>query len=271
MKDSIFKDAGDTTPENSGTPAGATPNQSDELGTLLADIKNERGEQKYKTVNDALKALGHSQAFIPELQSKVKQSEDQIIQATEKLKELDALKSTVAQLTERLTNTVQETPAAQVNEADIAEIVSRQMVAKQLQEQQATNTSLVTSALGKQFGDKAAEVFYGKAQELGMSKEQINQLAATAPNAVLTMFGVSGGVAQKQTLNLPSGSVNTANFTGSNNRSMIGRETEIKALGTTMQDTMKQLHNAKQMVDELSQAGLTIHDLTDPKVFFKHF
>ena len=270
MTDSIFNDAGATPPGNSGTPAG-TPSNTDELGTLLAGIKNERGEQKYKTVNDALKALGHSQAFIPELQSKVKQTEDQMNQAAEKLRELDALKDTVAQLTERLTQKTPETPGAQVSEADIAEIISRQMAAKQLQEQQASNTSMVTVALGKQFGDKAAEVFYGKAQELGMSKEQINQLAASAPQAVLTMFGVSGGVAQKQTANPPIGTVNTAGFTGSNVKSLIGRETEIKPLGTTMQDTMKQLHNAKQMVDELSAAGLTIHDLTDPKVFFKHF
>ena len=271
MSDSIFNDTGATPPnDNKSASAGTTPSGANVLDTLLASIKNPQGEQKYKTVEDALKALGHSQSFIPELQHKVADSEAKLNDAAQKLQELDALKETVAKLTQKLTETPETPSGKSLSEADIAEIVGRQLTAKQQADQAKANTKIVTDALGKQFGDKAATVFYGKAQELGMSQEQINSLAASAPQAVLTMFGVSGGVAHKQTANPPSGTVNTAGFSNTNGKSLIGRETNIKALGATMQDTMEHVQNAKMMLEELEQNGLSIHDLTDPKQFFKY-
>lgn len=268
---SIFnQDAGATTPENQGTPAGTASSQPNPLDTMLAGIKNERGEQKYKTVEDALKALGHSQNFIPQLQGQLEAATNQLTASQAQLAEIENLKDTVAKLTQKLTEQPGQTPGKSLSEEDIAEIVGRQLTAKQQKEAQERNTRSVVEAISKQFGDKASEVFYGKAQELGMTQDQINSLAASAPQAVLTMFGVSGGVAHKQTFNPPAGSVNTAGFSGTNSKSFIGRETNIKPLGATMQDTMDQVANSKRMVDELHQNGMSVHDLTDPKVFFKH-
>lgn len=268
---SIFGDAGATPPQDNSTLASAPTNQPDELGTLLAGIKNERGEQKYKSVNDALKALNHSQNFIPQLQGQLEATTGQLSDAKSQLAELESLKETVAKLTQKLTETPEKPSGKQISEEEIAEIVGRQLTAKQQQEKAQANTRSVVEALASKFGDKASEVFYGKAQELGMTQEQINALAASAPQAVLTMFGVSSGVAQKQTHNPLSGSVNTESFSGTQTKSYIGRETNIKALGATMQDTMDQIGNAKKMVDELQQHGMSVHDLTDPATFFKHF
>ena len=268
---SIFNDAGATPPNEQGVTANTTSNQPNALDTMLAGIKNERGEQKYRSVEDALKALGHSQNFIPQLQGQLEDTSSQLSEAQVRLQEFDSLKETVAKLTQKLTESPEKPSEKSFSEADIADIVGRQLQATQAQAQQAANTKTVVDALGKQFGDKASEVFYNKAQELGMTQEQINGLAASAPQAVLTMFGVNGGVAYEQTVNLPSGSVNTTNFSATNAKSFIGREPGTKALGATMQDTMNQVKNARRMVDELHQNGMTVHDLTDPKVFFKHF
>lgn len=270
IENNIFNDAGTTPPENSGTPAGAVPGSNNDLDTLLAGIKNERGEQKYKTVNDALKALGHSQAFIPELQSKVKQTEDQMNQAAEKLRELDTLKDTVAKLTEQLTKRP-DAPSGGLSEDDIAGLVDNRLAAQRAQEAAQRNTQSVIAALQKQFGEKAGDVFYGKAQELGMSQVQINALAASSPQAVLAMFGVTGGVSQKQTINPPPSTINTAGFKGTQPKSWIGREENIKPLGSTTQDMMDQMENAKRMVEEMNEKGISLHDLTNPKNFNKFF
>lgn len=45
---------------------------------LLMAIKNENGEPKYKTVEDALKALANSQAFIPQLLQEKKIVEEEL-------------------------------------------------------------------------------------------------------------------------------------------------------------------------------------------------
>ena len=268
---SIFQDAGSTQNSDNSAQAGATSNQPDALGTLLAGIKNERGEQKYKTVDDALKALGHSQAHIPNLQQQLEAKNREVEALAAQQAELVSLKETVAKLTEKLTEKSQETPGNSISESDIAEIVGRQLTAKQ-QEQVATgNRNTVSQAMSKQFGDKAAEVFYGKAQELGMTREQINSLADSSPQAVLTMFGVNGGASQKQALKPPIGTVNTAGFSNTAGKSLIGREDKPLGLGGTDRD-VKELHaRAKLMVEELEANGMSIEDLTIPSNFFKYF
>lgn len=270
IESSIFNDAGATPPNTSGTPAGAAPG-NDELTTMLASIKNPQGEQKYKTVKDALNALGHSQNFIPELQHKVAESEAKLNAAAAQLQELEALKSTVAQLTERLTIPAEKPSAHGMSESDIAGIVERQLAQKQAQASAASNTKLVIDAVKQKFGDKAGEVFYGKAQELGMSQEQINALAASSPQAVLTMLGISAGAAHKQAINPPPGYVNTTGFSGTPPKSFIGRETNIKPLGSTHQDMMDQMANARKMAEEMEANGIDLRDLLIPSNFYKHF
>lgn len=267
---SIFQDASSTQNTQQGTQAGA-PSNTDALGTLLASIKNDRGEQKYKTAEEALKALGHSQSHIPNLQQQLEAKSREVEALATQKAEVDALKETVAKLTEKLTEKVQETPGTQLSEAAIAEIVGQQLSAKQQEQIAAGNRQSVSQAMSKQFGDKAAEVFYGKAQELGMTREQINSLAASSPQAVLTMFGVSGGASQKQALKPPSGTINTAGFTNTTGKSLIGREEKPLGLGGTDRD-VKELHaRAKLMVEELEANGMSVEDLTNPSNFFKYF
>ena len=269
---SIFGDAGSTQNQTNTqtSPAGSQSQSPDVLATLLSGIKNERGEQKYRTAEDALKALGHSQNFIPQLQGQLDQKTTELQAFQAQTAELDALKETVAKLTQKLTEAPSNT-GTMMSEDAIAEIVGRQLTANQKAEKEAQNKRSVAEALGKQFGDKAAEVFYGKAQEMGMSQDQINALAASAPQAVLTMFGVNGGVAHKQTINPPTGTVNTAGFSNTTGKSMIGRETHQIQLGASHKDTMIQLRNAQAMVEEMQHNGMSVHDLTDPATFFKHF
>lgn len=270
---SLFNETGSTQNQanTQGTPAGTNLEQPNALATLLGGIKNERGEQKYKTVEDALKALSHSQNFIPQLQGQLDQRNDELTQLQAKVAEVDSLQEAVAALTQKLTDTPSQTQGKQFSTDDIAEIVGQQLSQRQAQEKATSNQQIVVNAIQKQFGDKAGEVFYGKAQELGMTQDQINALASTSPQAVLTMFGINGGVSQKQTGNPPTGTVNTAGFTGTAGKSLIGREAHKLELGATHRDTQIHLENSKKMVEELHNNGMSVHDLTDPATFFKHF
>ena len=42
-----------------------------DYSALLSNIKNERGEQKYKNIEEALKALASSQEYIPKLHREI--------------------------------------------------------------------------------------------------------------------------------------------------------------------------------------------------------
>ena len=100
-----------------------------------------------------------------------------------------------------------------------------------------------------------------------MSVEEVNELASKSPQAVLGLLGITssqGGYKPPIT----SGT-NTASYTPPT-------ESYVKAnkgalLGATYQDLVTEKQNSSKMLEELSANGLSIADLTDPKVFFKHF
>ena len=265
--DSSIFDANQETPDNKGV---ATPNTngSQELDTILASIKNDRGEPKYKSLADALVALKHSQEYIPQLSAKVAGYERELEEERKQRKSADDLTKLIEGLA--LKDTQQEHQPAQIDESKIADIVSRHLSAEKTAQQSKENRSKVAAALLEKFGAEQAETkFYEKAQEMGLSKEDINNLAAKSPAAVLNMFGVSGPAAHKQAKAAPTeGSVRADMFDRAPS-SFIGRETFQLPLGATDQDVAVLQQNANKMVDELHERGLSVNDLTDPRVFFK--
>jgi hypothetical protein len=84
---------------------------------------------------------------------------------------------------------------------DVLRILQEQETAKTKK----ANAKAVAQKFREMHGDKAEEVFYGKAKEMGLTKESINQLASTSPQAVFSMFGIQDSFKPAPT---PSG-VNT--------------------------------------------------------------
>jgi hypothetical protein len=263
---SIFN--ADGTPQGTTGGTGTPPNtpNNDPLATLLGEIKNERGEPKYKTVQDALNALKHSQEYIPTLKQTKDELEAQLQAVSAKAAKVDALELVVQELTQKM-STSQQTPAAGLSEEQVAELVNRTLSKTQTEAIQRSNTTSVVTALKASFGDKAEEVFYKKAQELGLSVAEFNAMAAKTPKAVLELVGVrSNGDPMRSN----TSTVNTAGFQPKQDSS-IGRNAKTALLGATTQDLRDESANASKMVDELHSQGLTVHDLTDPKVYFKLF
>ena len=254
------------------TPA-QSPNQPsipDPVVTMLQEIKNEKGEPKYKTLEDAVKALQHSQAYIPSLAADKQRLEQELADAKAKADKVAELEATVARLLEQKPAA---TPAqASVDENVIEELVTRSLTRAEAQKTAQQNTQTVIASVAAKFGDKAEEVFYGKAAELGMSRAEINQLAATKPKAVLSLLGIQDTVVPQQNSrqSTQTSAINSVAIPQQSD-SFVGRNKEQVIVGATTQQLMQENQRAKKMVDELHAQGKTVHDLTDPKVYFKYF
>lgn len=176
-------------PVQDPTPPPAPPAYTAELGAIL----NPDGTQKYRDVPTALDALRHSQEYIKKLQDEKAEAETK---ATTMAELMEALKK---EAPPAVPPVPQNLPPA-LTAGDVETIL--------LQHEQkkiaAQNAKVVTDAFQRLYGEKASEVFYAKAQELGMAPAAINQLAANSPQAVLTMLQAN----QKATPPVPHSSVN---------------------------------------------------------------
>lgn len=253
------------------TPASNNPQTppTDPVATMLQSIKNEKGEPKYKTLDDALKALQHSQAYIPTLSDEKRRLEMELEEARKQAAKVAELESTVSKL---LSSQSTPTSAPTVDPTVIEDLVTRSITKVKAQETAESNTKLVVSTVASKFGDKAEEVFYGKAAELGMSVAEFNQLAATRPKAVLSLLGIQDTVVPNQNSrqSTQDTAINTAGVTP-NQDTFIGRNKDPVIIGATTQQVREESARARKMVDELHAQGKTVHDLTDPKVYFKYF
>lgn len=273
MRDhSIFNDNSNQ-PDQTGNQGGnSTPpnSQPNDATTLLMSIKNENGEPKYKTVEEGLKALQHSQTFIEQLKREKATADAEAASLREKADKITELERTVQELIKGNTN---QSPGATtpqtIDEASIAALVERTLTENQKKAVREQNLSNVVRTLEEKFGTEASEKFYSKAQELGLSKAEMNELAAKSPIAVVQLFGLN--VNQKQSQAAPT--------TSSFNTSVldVSKNTDIKAnpkstlVGATTHEIMEESRAAKRMVDELHAQGKSVHDLTDPKVYFATF
>ena len=171
---------------NTPTPPAFSTTPDD----LLASIKNEQGEPKYKTVEDAIKALASSQAFIPQLLSEKKTLEEEIVTLREKAKKVDNIDEVLAKLSAKEPDpSAKETPSASgLNEEAVVNLVKKALEDRDNVSKQRTNLQLVQATLAEKFGDKATEAVRKKAQELGTTPEKLGQLSVENPNLVLALF-----------------------------------------------------------------------------------
>lgn len=260
------------------TPAGTeqqggSPNtpQTNALDTLLSAIKNPQGEQKYRSVEEALVGLAHAQTYIPEVKNELRTAQAQLAELQKQAEKVNTLEQTILELTQR--GKEKDTPQSNISEESIAGIVAAQMRNLKQQDAQISNAETVRNAIIKQFGnEKAAEVFNAKAAELGMTPEDLTAIAVKSPKAALAMIGVSGDNAHKQLKTSPAGTQVRSDGTPVRAQSLIGNTDAFKLrLGATSSDVLAMKRNSDQLMEELLENGVTTHDLTDPATYFKIF
>jgi hypothetical protein len=185
-------------------PFSASPTSPASPEDLLLTIKNEQGEPKYKTIEDALKALANSQAFIPKLLDEKRTVEDELKQLREKAGKIDNIEEVLKKLTANTDTANEKTPPASGLDADaVAKLVKDQLEALNQQGAAKRNIDEVQNALKQKFGEKVKEAVAAKAASLGTTPEKLGELAATSPAMVLALFD-----SQKSSVSpTPAGSV----------------------------------------------------------------
>lgn len=264
---------------NSGKPSeenkpSATPPQTDNspLDSLLKEIKNERGEQKYRNVEDALKSVGHAQDYILQLKADIQNKEKELLDAKSKVDELSTFKENYQSLLENKEDDEKEITnsfSPSYSQEDILRLVETTLSKKQLEEKQNENAKEVVQTLIRTYGEeKAKDIFYSKGQEVGLSQAELDSLAKTNPKAVYRIIGLN-----QQNTSVTSPNKTTLNTSAFNpkDETFIGRNQKSLAFGATTDDYRNEFKNSSMMVEELHAKGITTTDLSNPKVYRQFF
>lgn len=257
-----------TQPPAAAQPAVTVP-PDDSIATLLASVKNERGEAKYKDVVEALNGLKNAQEYIPTLKNDLAAKDQALAAALAQVEELKTVKESLEALTSQR-NVPDTTPVHQgYDEKKIADLVAQTLTQREVQAVQKLNLDTVVSSIQQSFGADAEKVFYDKAKEFGMSNQEMNALASKSPKAVLTMFGLK---VEPQNRNVAAitGTVSTSAYQPRQD-TYVGRSAKSAMIGASTEDLRIESDNAKKMTDEIHAQGLSVSDLSDPKVYNKFF
>lgn len=262
---SIFNQS--TPVENTNTQQ-VNPNTN--LTDLLSSIKNERGEQKYSSVEAALEGLRNAQEFIPTLKTELNTKEQELQRLRAESERIRALEASIEDLANQRQS--QQTNTQPVFDEDrIAEVISRTLTRKEQEAVQSQNIASVVSTLQSVYNQDAEKRFYDKAQELGMTVPEMNALAARSPKAVLTMLGITQQSAPKQNTQSPVASTVNSSAFQQTQETYVGRNPKPIMVGATTSDIIEASRRAKAMAEELSSQGKSVWDLSDPKVYAKMF
>lgn len=218
----------------------SSPSSESSLDTLLDSIKNEKGERKYKDIPTALEALSHSQAYIEKLKSEKEETSSLLISAQSQLEKsakmdefLDQLKSSQEQQPEETSP-----PAVQ---GLTTEDVEKILVSREQKKIASENVERVREHLLKNFGQDANTKVQEAAQSFGMTVEDLTQLSAKSPEAVLRILG-GATLQQKST----TSSINTAAIPPAEQPSGYPKATKSLMNGASQQeavDFMKSLRS----------------------------
>lgn len=164
----------------------------------LAEIRNERGEPKYKDLQAALEALKHSQEYIPSLKSDKEKLEQELEAARQELLK----RKSVEEFMDRLKPTQQEAPMTQPDTTSVNGLTQEQVMGMleqlvpnyisqhQQQSVEQQNILSVDQKLKEAYGDKVQDVVKRRMEELGVTAKDLEQLSAKSPKMVLSLFDV---------------------------------------------------------------------------------
>ena len=180
----------------------------------------------------ALKSLPHANEHISKLQAEMEELRAEVARRQSAEEVLQRLES---KTTEK-----PETPSVgTVDLAQIEQLVDSRLTARQTAELQKNNLKSVVSKVNEVYGDKAEEMFYTTAKEAGLSMEQVNSLAATAPSAVLKLMGLT-----TKTSSLPGKTFSSINTEAMQHNNQESRSAKVP-FGASTKQMVDAWRNAK--------------------------
>lgn len=209
-------------------------NNQEQANNLLETLVGEG--QKYKTAEELAKGYQHADEHIARL--------------THELKEIKEQSTSSTNITEAVKNKNSQDEAKDSTPADLNGLSKDELINlvkgvvnedKSLNAQQ-SNLSQIDEFLTNKFGDKAPQEAARIAQSNGMTLEQMKELSATSPQAVMTLCGGAG-----QTVNNTGtfqSSVNTSSnpetIKGSSHYNKLRKENPKAFYSRAIQNEMKQ-------------------------------
>ena len=174
----------DATIFDGATPPVETPSTV-ALPTEVAELVGEG--KKYKTAEDALKALPHAQRHIQTIEEENARMKEELGKRKTAEELLEEFKASGVLGGQHNPQTPEQTSV------DYEKIVASVLAKKEAQTTAQKNISTVVNTFQEAFGDKTkAEEMYNKvAEESGLSVAALNTLAATSPEAVMRLAGIT--------------------------------------------------------------------------------
>lgn len=178
--------------------------------------------KKFKTVEDLARGKAESDRYVDQLRSELdnqrKLNEEKLDQLLESVKN----KSTNTANGNTQTPTNQNTSGSpdggntSPNDAgsDIESLVKKALKEQEDLTRKEANVQVVTEKLTELYGEKASNVVKTRANELGMSVKQLEEMASTSPKAFLTL--VTGEKAESNSLNTTQTRVNSQSLSENN-------------------------------------------------------
>lgn len=194
-----------------------TTSSDDQLDEKLKSLVGENG--KYKTQDEALKALVHAQDHI----KKLEEDNGTLRTTVETTKTVEEILRGMQQKQETPSNETPEETPSDSQDSDTNIITDdnlRNLIRQHFEEQknEEKTTQNYQSAINKAaeiWGDKLPEVVQKRATELGVSAEFLQSMAKQSPKAFLDLLGSTDGKADNLGSNLNS-DVNTTAFSNYN-------------------------------------------------------
>lgn len=178
---------------NTNSPAETKPvSQSNPFVDKLMAIRNEKGEPKYKSVEDALDALAASQQFIETLKGEKKPLQEEVEALRAELAKRATLEDFVNKLKPTATPaTPSETPStdAGLSEEKVTQLLENTLEKRERVAAEQRNLDSVVGKLSEQHGDKAVEFIKQRAAELNTTPAALKELAKANPTMALTLLG----------------------------------------------------------------------------------
>lgn len=223
--------------------AGSVENTSEDL---LKTVLNENGEPKYSTVEDLAKGAANAQDHIKNLEAELATLRDKG-NASDKLDELmEAVKESKG-------SGQGDENTSTMKPEDVLGIVKDYLTDTKAAESRETNISTVTSHFKSRYGKDASEKLYGKAEDLGFSREEINRMIANNPNAALKVLGEDKAKSSK-TDPLSTNGVSTSQFSGKSDEkptSVMGPTTSARLTDSWKASQRKTLERLGYNPDEV--------------------
>lgn len=165
------------------------PNK-DYLTELVGDNK------KFKTQQDLAKGKYESDLYIKTLEKKQDELRTDYLKLREDYNARAKLEELIGQLEARSQSPDSTTPKAEVKDKpvidpkEIESLVSNKIQEYELTRKQQQNFSIVRDRLKERFGDNYQTALKQQIENLGLTEEDVNQLAKKSPNAFFKTIGI---------------------------------------------------------------------------------